>query len=234
MRATVLSADHDDAVGAELPHQEPAGLADVRGVADADPAAEDVSSSHSKHARIDERLRREHRRPLEGRRVAATSLALEVARVEWVKVLLLVSGARIDLVVNRMLVSGRWRSSARRRERAPRADLDEATLELRAGPAVRRGGPDAARGGGRAPRRRLPRRRSRRSSARRSPRARRRHARGRARRPGLDRLEWALVEEQFGRTTNAIHWHVPNAYNVWAHASPSRSTASCARRCAGS
>ncbi len=34
------------------------------------------------------------------------------------------------------------------------------------------------------------------------------------------RLQWALVAEQFGRSTNAIHWHVPNAYNVWAHASP--------------
>jgi alkylation response protein AidB-like acyl-CoA dehydrogenase len=32
--------------------------------------------------------------------------------------------------------------------------------------------------------------------------------------------EWALVAEQFGRSTNAIHWHVPDAYNVWAHASP--------------
>jgi acyl-CoA dehydrogenase len=37
---------------------------------------------------------------------------------------------------------------------------------------------------------------------------------------GWSRLEWALVEEQYGRTTNAIHWHVPNAYNVWVHASP--------------
>jgi acyl-CoA dehydrogenase len=36
---------------------------------------------------------------------------------------------------------------------------------------------------------------------------------------GWTLLEWALVEEQYGRTTNAIHWHVPNAYNVWAHAS---------------
>ncbi len=34
------------------------------------------------------------------------------------------------------------------------------------------------------------------------------------------RLQWALVAEQLGRSTNAIHWHVPNAYNVWAHASP--------------
>ncbi|HSI80672.1 MAG TPA: acyl-CoA dehydrogenase [Solirubrobacterales bacterium] len=37
---------------------------------------------------------------------------------------------------------------------------------------------------------------------------------------GWTHLEWALVEEQYGRTTNAIHWHVPNAYNVWRHASP--------------
>jgi acyl-CoA dehydrogenase len=29
----------------------------------------------------------------------------------------------------------------------------------------------------------------------------------------------ALVWEQLGRSTNAIHWHVPNAYNVWSHAS---------------
>ena len=36
---------------------------------------------------------------------------------------------------------------------------------------------------------------------------------------GWTRLEWALVEEQYGRTTNALHWHVPDAYNVWAHAS---------------
>src|SRR5215207_5426995 len=36
---------------------------------------------------------------------------------------------------------------------------------------------------------------------------------------GWSRLEWALVEEQYGRTTNALHWHVPNAYNVWARAS---------------
>ena len=35
---------------------------------------------------------------------------------------------------------------------------------------------------------------------------------------GWSRLEWALVEEQYGRTTNALHWHVPNAYNVWSHA----------------
>jgi alkylation response protein AidB-like acyl-CoA dehydrogenase len=36
---------------------------------------------------------------------------------------------------------------------------------------------------------------------------------------GWSRLEWTLVEEQFGRTTNAVVWHVPQAYNVWAHAS---------------
>jgi acyl-CoA dehydrogenase len=39
---------------------------------------------------------------------------------------------------------------------------------------------------------------------------------------GWSRLEWSLVEEQYGRTTNALHWHVPNAYNVWSHASPAQ------------
>jgi alkylation response protein AidB-like acyl-CoA dehydrogenase len=37
---------------------------------------------------------------------------------------------------------------------------------------------------------------------------------------GWTRLQWALVAEQFGRSTNAIHWHVPNGYNVWGHGSP--------------
>jgi alkylation response protein AidB-like acyl-CoA dehydrogenase len=37
---------------------------------------------------------------------------------------------------------------------------------------------------------------------------------------GWTRTQWALVAEQFGRSTNAIHWHVPNGYNVWAHGSP--------------
>jgi acyl-CoA dehydrogenase len=36
---------------------------------------------------------------------------------------------------------------------------------------------------------------------------------------GWTRTEWVLVEEQYGRSTNAINWHVPNAYNVWVHAS---------------
>jgi alkylation response protein AidB-like acyl-CoA dehydrogenase len=36
---------------------------------------------------------------------------------------------------------------------------------------------------------------------------------------GWSRVEWTVVEEQFGRTTNAIVWHVPQAYHVWAHAS---------------
>lgn len=35
---------------------------------------------------------------------------------------------------------------------------------------------------------------------------------------GFSRMQWALVEEQYGRSTNAIHWHVPNGYNVWEHA----------------
>jgi len=36
---------------------------------------------------------------------------------------------------------------------------------------------------------------------------------------GWTRTEWTLVEEQYGRSTNAINWHVPNAYNVWEHGS---------------
>jgi acyl-CoA dehydrogenase len=32
-------------------------------------------------------------------------------------------------------------------------------------------------------------------------------------------VEWALVEEQFGRSSNALSWYVPNAYNVWRAAS---------------
>jgi acyl-CoA dehydrogenase len=33
---------------------------------------------------------------------------------------------------------------------------------------------------------------------------------------GWSHVAWALVEEQFGRSTNALSWHVPNAYNVWS------------------
>jgi acyl-CoA dehydrogenase len=33
---------------------------------------------------------------------------------------------------------------------------------------------------------------------------------------GWSHLAWALVEEHFGRSTNALSWHVPNAYNVWS------------------
>ena len=36
---------------------------------------------------------------------------------------------------------------------------------------------------------------------------------------GWSRIEWALVEEQFGRSTNGLFWHIPNAYNVWESAS---------------
>ena len=37
---------------------------------------------------------------------------------------------------------------------------------------------------------------------------------------GWSHVEWYLVEEQFGRSTNAISWHIPTAYNVLAHGSP--------------
>jgi alkylation response protein AidB-like acyl-CoA dehydrogenase len=36
---------------------------------------------------------------------------------------------------------------------------------------------------------------------------------------GWSHLEWFLVEEQLGRTTNALSWHMPSAYNVLAHGS---------------
>src|SRR5579872_3024381 len=37
---------------------------------------------------------------------------------------------------------------------------------------------------------------------------------------GWTMLEWFLVNEQFGRVTNGLHWHVPNAYNVLGSGSP--------------
>jgi len=37
---------------------------------------------------------------------------------------------------------------------------------------------------------------------------------------GWSMLEWFLVNEQFGRVTNGLHWHVPSVYNVWAQATP--------------
>jgi alkylation response protein AidB-like acyl-CoA dehydrogenase len=33
---------------------------------------------------------------------------------------------------------------------------------------------------------------------------------------GWSHVTWALVEEQLGRATNGISWHMPNAYNVWS------------------
>jgi acyl-CoA dehydrogenase len=36
---------------------------------------------------------------------------------------------------------------------------------------------------------------------------------------GWSHVEWFLVEEQLGRTTNALSWHMPIAYNVLAHGS---------------
>src|SRR6201994_422305 len=37
---------------------------------------------------------------------------------------------------------------------------------------------------------------------------------------GWTMREWFLVNEQFGRVTNGLHWHVPSVYNVWVEASP--------------
>jgi alkylation response protein AidB-like acyl-CoA dehydrogenase len=36
---------------------------------------------------------------------------------------------------------------------------------------------------------------------------------------GWTRMEWFLVEEQLGRSTNALSWHMPGAYNVLKSAS---------------
>jgi acyl-CoA dehydrogenase len=37
---------------------------------------------------------------------------------------------------------------------------------------------------------------------------------------GWSKLEWFLVEEQLGRSTNALSWHMPGAYNVLANGTP--------------
>jgi acyl-CoA dehydrogenase len=37
---------------------------------------------------------------------------------------------------------------------------------------------------------------------------------------GWSKSEWVLVEEQFGRSTNALSWHMPTAYNVLANGTP--------------
>jgi alkylation response protein AidB-like acyl-CoA dehydrogenase len=37
---------------------------------------------------------------------------------------------------------------------------------------------------------------------------------------GWSMVEWFLVNEQFGRVTNGLHWHVPNVYNVLIQGTP--------------
>ena len=37
---------------------------------------------------------------------------------------------------------------------------------------------------------------------------------------GWSMLEWFVVNEQFGRVTNGLHWHVPSAYNVLMQGTP--------------
>ncbi len=37
---------------------------------------------------------------------------------------------------------------------------------------------------------------------------------------GWSMVEWFVVNEQFGRVTNGLHWHVPNAYNVLQQGTP--------------
>ncbi len=35
-------------------------------------------------------------------------------------------------------------------------------------------------------------------------------------------VDWFFVNEQFGRVTNGLHWHVPSAYNVLMRATPAQ------------
>ncbi len=44
---------------------------------------------------------------------------------------------------------------------------------------------------------------------------------------GWSMLEWFVVNEQFGRVTGGLHWHVPSVYNVWVEATPEQSSATC-------
>ena len=37
---------------------------------------------------------------------------------------------------------------------------------------------------------------------------------------GWSMFDWFLVNEQFGRVTNGLHWHVPNVYNVLLEGTP--------------
>ena len=37
---------------------------------------------------------------------------------------------------------------------------------------------------------------------------------------GWSMAEWFLVNEQFGRVTNGLSWHIPAVYNVWEAATP--------------
>jgi acyl-CoA dehydrogenase len=37
---------------------------------------------------------------------------------------------------------------------------------------------------------------------------------------GWSMVEWFVVNEQFGRVTNGLHWHVPSAYNVLQQGTP--------------
>jgi len=39
---------------------------------------------------------------------------------------------------------------------------------------------------------------------------------------GWSMVDWFLVNEQFGRVTNGLHWHVPSVYNVLVHGTPAQ------------
>ncbi len=51
---------------------------------------------------------------------------------------------------------------------------------------------------------------------------------------GWTKTEWCLVEEQLGRSTNALSWHMPGAYNVLAAGTPEQIERYLKPRCAAS
>ena len=50
---------------------------------------------------------------------------------------------------------------------------------------------------------------------------------------GWTKTEWFLVEEQLGRSTNALSWHMPGAYNVLASGTPQQIERYLKPRCGG-
>ena len=232
----------DDAVVADLAHQELARLVDRGDVADADPAAEDVLDLPLEH-RLDRRrppaAASSPARPAAGSR--STSRGSRQA-VRFVRSLTARPSDRlgsIDLVVNsHVSLPGRWRSSrSRPNPRRSRRSRRGRPASCRRAPArFVEDVADPARGGGRARSAASSRRRrSPRSSARRSrPASTAACTRSSTAGQGWSRLEWAWSRSSTGarptRSTGTCRTPTTSG-----HTGPtSRSTATCARRCAAS